>query len=104
MIIAGFTDALNMRRYRCPKCGCIIRLRPKGFLSRHQTETSKIRQMLAHRLSTGGWPAGCVTNRARHWLRALKRNALAVFGLIDDPLAAFDRVIDMGRIPVSRAV
>ncbi len=106
MIIAGFVDALKMRRYRCPKCGCIIRLRPKGYFSRHQSETAKIRQRLTHRLSTGRWPVGCVTNRARHWLRALKRNALAVFGLemLKDPMAAFDRLIHLGRIPVSRSV
>jgi hypothetical protein len=106
MIITGFAKALSIRRYRCPKCGCIIRLRPKGYFMRHQTETAEIRRILVHRLSTGRWPVGCVTNRARHWLKALKRNVLAVFGLEmqSDPLAAFYRLINLGRVPVSRAV
>jgi hypothetical protein len=106
MIITGFAKALSMRRYRCPKCGCIIRVRPKGHFKHHQTGAAEIRLILAQRLSTGRWPPDCVTNRARHWLKALKRNVLAVFGLEmqNDPLTAFDRLIDLGRIPVSRAV
>jgi len=105
-IIEGFAKALKIRRYRCPMCGCIIRLRPKGYFRRHQTDTVTIRRTLSHRLDKGRWPTGCIANRARHWLRALKRNALAVCGLagLDDLMAAFDRLTDLGRVPVSRAV
>jgi len=39
-------------------------------------------------------------------MAALKRNALALLGLpaMADLMAAFDRLISMGRVPVSRAV
>jgi hypothetical protein len=39
-------------------------------------------------------------------LRALKRQALAVLGVpaLSDLIAAFDRLLDLGRIPVSRAI
>ena len=106
MIIEGFAAALKIRRYRCPMCGCIIRLRPKGYFIRHQSERAAIRRMLLHRLETGGWPIGCITNRARHWLAALKRNAMAVFGFegLKDLMAAFDRLVELGRVPVSRTV
>jgi len=95
-----------MRRYRCPKCGCIIRLRPEGYFARHQSDTATIRGALSQQLATGCWPSGCVANRARHWLEALKRNALALLGLPAkaDLMTAFDRLVSMGRVPVSRAV
>ena len=106
MIFEGFDSALPMRRYRCPKCGCVIRLRPQGFFRRHQTDTATIRRTLDQRVVGGRWPRGCVTNRARHWLAALRRNALAVLGLpaLGDLIAAFDRLLDMGRVPVCRSV
>ena len=98
VIFTGFIQALRLRRYRCPCCGCIIRLRPKGFFSRHQSAAATIRAALSARLDTGYWPRGCVSSRARNWLRALKRQAL------DDLIAAFDRLVNLGRVPVSRAV
>jgi len=106
MIIIGFADALKIRRYRCPMCGCIIRLRPTGYFVRHQTATKMIRATLSHRLETGYWPGGCISNRGRHWLAALKRNALAVLGVsgLCDLMAAFDRLVELGRLPISRAV
>jgi hypothetical protein len=47
-----------------------------------------------------------VTSRARNWLRALKRQSLAVLGVpaLADLIAAFDRLVNLGRVPVSRAV
>jgi hypothetical protein len=106
IIFEGFAAALKIRRYRCPMCGCIIRLRPKGYFKRHQSKTTTIYSTLSHRLTTGCWPAGCVANRSRHWLASLRRNALAVFGFpsLDDLMTAFDRLVELGRVPVSRAV
>jgi len=106
MIFNGFERPLQMRRYRCPACGCVIRLRPKGFFARHQSDAATIRAALDHRLAKGCWPCGCIGSRARHWLAALKRNAVALFGLpaLNDLMAAFDRLISMGRVPVRRAV
>jgi hypothetical protein len=47
-----------------------------------------------------------VTNRARHWIAALKRQALALWGMqgADDLMRAFDRLLAMGRVPVSRTI
>jgi len=106
MIFNGFDRPLQMRRYRCPQCGCVIRLRPAGFFARHQSDAATIRAALGHRLTKGRWPCGCVANRARHWLAALKRNAAAIFGLpaLHDLMAAFDRLLAMGCVPVARAV
>jgi hypothetical protein len=106
MIIEGVAKALEMRRYRCPKCVCVIRLRPTEYFPRHQTDKATIRRTLAHRLEYNRWPTGCITSRARHWLRALKRNAMAVLGMPGrlNLMAAFDLLLEMGRVPVRRAV
>lgn len=106
MIFAGFAEALRIRRYRCPACGCVIRLRPCGYYRRHQSPAVQIRQTLKCRIQSGRWPEGCVKNRARHWLAALKRNAQAILPLPEqgDLVAAFDRLTAMGWVPVARAI
>jgi hypothetical protein len=102
----GFADCLLIRRYRCPSCGCVIRLRPAGHFERIQTAASSIRCVLEVRITTGSWPAAAVTNRCRHWLAALKRNAVVVLGIGWGKclMAAFDRLVAMGRVPVCRAI
>jgi hypothetical protein len=102
----GFADCLLIRRYRCPNCGCVIRLRPKGHFPRIQTAVSTIRHLLEVRIKTGFWPAGATTNRCRHWLCALKRKAVVILGIGWGKrlMAAFDRLMGMGCVPVSRAI
>ena len=104
-LFEGFCTALKMRRYRCPCCGGTIGLRPAGYFPRHQSDQESIRTALAHRIGKGRWPRGCVTNRARHWLSALRRNVLAVLGVpaLSDLLSGFDQLVKLGRVPVSRA-
>jgi hypothetical protein len=102
----GFSQPLTVRRYRCPVCGCVIRLRPKGYFPRIQTDTASIRHILGVRIVTGSWPAGTITNRCRHWLTALKRNAVVILGITwgNQLLAAFNRLAGMGCVPVRRTI
>jgi hypothetical protein len=103
---SGFVHALEMRRYRCPLCGCVIRLRPKGYFPRIQTDQAGIRKVIAFRLRRGVWPTGSRTNRCRHWLLALKRNAVVMLGITwcNKLLAAFDRLMELGWVPVQRTI
>jgi hypothetical protein len=100
----GFAHALALRRYVCPGCGCVIKLRPKGYFARFQTAIGTIRAALGQRVATGRWPAGCAA-RGRHWLAALKRQALVHLGQhwLQQLAAAFDRLRRMGVVPVSRS-
>jgi hypothetical protein len=102
----GFCQPLEMRRYRCPLCGCVIRLRPKGYFRRIQSDTASIRRTLDFRITTGLWPAGTITNRCRHWLAALKRNAVVILGIGwgRQLMEAFDKLVGMGRVPVRRTI
>lgn len=105
-IFEGFPHPLEMRRYRCPVCGCVTRLRPETHFSRIQSQVEDIREVLTHRLETGRWPPECIRNRARHWLRALKRKAFVLLGLpwLKHLMTAFDRLIVQGWVPVSRSI
>lgn len=102
----GFTAGLLLRRYRCPHCGCVIRLKPQGYFKRFQSSVDAIRSIIGHRLGNKPSFSGTSRTRLAHWLKALKRKVGAYFG---DPfkhhlLEAFDRLIEMGKIPVSRSI
>ena len=102
----GCVRALLLRRYRCPECGCVIKLKPRGFFRRFQAKKETIRFDIITRLKTGKWPPGCSSARCRHWLRALKRQTMAHLGIewMGHLSKAFDRLTEMGKVPVSRAI
>ncbi len=99
-----FFESLLLRRFRCPDCACVIRMKPKGYFRRFQASIHAIRCCLSHRVSSGQWNVSVGKSRRRHWLCALKRNAAAFFGLDHDLLSAFDHLVAMGKIPVSRGI
>ena len=102
----GCIRALLLRRYICPGCGCVIKLKPRGFFRRFQARIESIRFHIAMRLKTGKWPVGCSSARCRHWLRGLKRQTMAHLGIewMGHLPQAFDRLTEMGKVPVSRAI
>jgi hypothetical protein len=102
----GFSDGLLMKRYRCPACGCVIRLRPEGYLSHFQAPIDTIRHKLSFRLRYGRWPPGASRSRQGHWLRSLRRKVLAYFGQTfkERLLEGFDHLLSRGINPVSRSI
>jgi hypothetical protein len=102
----GYNKALPLKRYRCPCCGCVIRLRPTGYLSRFQTPIQKIRSTLSTRIKTGRWPPESSVSRAGHWLRSLKRKVFFLFGFPagNDLIKIFDYLLLKGVNPVSRSI
>ena len=100
----GFAFGLWLRRYRCPDCKCIIRMKPKGYFPRFQVSIHTIFDCLNQRLSSGRWKKALSLSRQRHWLAALKRKTMACFGIGTDLLTAFSLLMNMGRTPVSRVI
>ena len=100
----GFCRQLWLRRFRCPDCCCIIRMKPSGYFARFQATIDTIRGCLLTRLRGARWPKGPATSRQRHWLAALKRKSLAFFGIGLDLMDAFDRLLKKQLVPVSRAI
>ena len=102
----GYARALFLRRYRCPVCGCVIKLKPRGYFKRFQATIERIYFQIGSRLKTGKWPVGCGNERCRHWLRSLKRQTMAHLGIewMNELPQAFSRLIEMGKVPVSRCI
>ena len=102
----GLSDGVWLKRYRCPLCGCVVKLRPESYLSRFQASVESIRFSLSHRLEKGRWPPDLPRSRQSHWMRALKRKSEAYLGKTWDGrlMAAFDHLLATGRNPVSRSI
>jgi hypothetical protein len=108
--VLAYFDELNagvfLRRYRCPQCGCVIRLKPEGYFKRFQSSVQTIRTAIRNRLERQRYPDAISRTLQAHWLRALKRKARAYLGdrFEHDLIEAFDRLCEMGKIPVSRSI
>lgn len=102
----GFSDGVFLRRYRCPECRCVMRVRPSGYFERVQASIETIRSCIGLRLEKGRWPPGMSRSRQGHWLRSLSRTVLARFGQgwSDRLLEGFDELMERGENPVSRRI
>ena len=105
-IFDGFIRALLLKLYRCPDCGCIVRLRPKGYFKRFQASVETIRSSIAHKAATNQWLSGVERTRQCHWFRFLCKRIKVYLtdtwrhGIV----AGFDYLLQLGQIPVSRAI
>jgi len=99
----GFDGCVFLRRYRCSQCGCVMRLKPEGYFRGFQAPMETIRSAIREGPEQEDTPS---RSRRGHWLRALKRKAAAYLGAAfsGSPLQAFDRLVTMGTIPVSRSI
>jgi hypothetical protein len=102
----GFDDEVLLRRYRCPDCHCVLRLRPSGYFKRFQASIDAIRSSIAFRLEKGRWPPGSSRTRQSHWLRSLYRKTFAYCGqaAMGRLLQRFDFLVWKDEIPVSRRI
>jgi hypothetical protein len=103
---AELVEGVLIRRYRCPDCRTVFRLRPLSHWSRFQTSVISIRDCLKQRLTEGHWRIDWPRSRQGHWLRSLKRQSAMRLGFSfsGSLLDAFDRLVEMGFRPVSRSM
>ena len=102
----GVAAGIYLRRYRCPECCCVIRLRPGGYFPRIQATIGTIRSSLSKRIGQGRYLPGLSRSRQRHWLKALVKNTVAYLGqgFKGRLLEAFDRLLSMGKVPVTSSM
>jgi hypothetical protein len=102
----GYSSSLVIRRFRCPDCGGVIRMRPAGYFSKFHASISTIRSSIASKLCENRWLDNISRTRQRHWYNALKRRIKAWFGdsRQGDLLAAFNFFVSKGISPVSRSL
>ena len=102
----GYDQSLTLKRYRCPDCGCVIRLRPTGYFMRFQAPITVIRSSIVSKACKNKWITGISRTRQCHWYRSLRRRIKV--HLTDawnqGVVAGFDYLFKMGQIPVSRAI
>ena len=99
-------EMVMVKRYRCPECRVVIRLRPTGYFRRIQASIAAVRACVAHRLGEGRWPPGSNSERQRHWLRGLRRQVLAHLGMDygERLMEGFEELVGRGICAVSRSV
>jgi hypothetical protein len=101
----GFVEALPIKCYRCPACGCVITLRPESHFARIHSSKKTIRFHLSRRLKTGRWPPSPLPrSRLRHWLSNLRRRAHVFLTAAwrQGLWAGFETLLSQGQTPVSR--
>jgi hypothetical protein len=100
----GFDQALAIKCYHCPACGCVITLRPKSHFKRIHAGKKAIRFHLSHRLKTGRWPPSSLPrSRLRHWLSNLKQRVHAFLTATWEQglWVGFETLLSQGQIPVA---
>ena len=102
----GYDQPFFLKRYRCPDCRCVLRLRPEGYFKRFQAPITTIRSTVALKARGGKWVAGIGRSRQRHWFRSLCKRIKAY--LTDTwhqgVVCGFDYLLQLGQIPVSRII
>jgi len=105
-IFDGYNEPLLLKLYRCPVCGCVIRLRPSGYFKRFQAKIKTIRSSISHKEKQGKWLSGILPTRQRHWFRALQRRIKAYLSntWTHGLLKAFDHFMTKDQVPVTRSI
>ena len=104
--IDGYQCPLLLKLYRCPDCGCVIRLRPNGYFKRFQASVETIRSSIALKSKTNRWLPGISRSRQCHWFRYLCQRIKVYLtdtwchGIV----AGFDYLLQLDHIPVSRGI
>jgi hypothetical protein len=99
-----FAEALLLKCYRCPLCGCVITVRPASHFPRIRSSRQTIFSHLHQRIR-GRWPPSPLArSRLRHWMANLKRRIMAHLTNLWDScvMAGFEELLLRGQIPVAR--
>ncbi len=105
-IFDGYNQPLLLKLYRCPDCGCVIRLRPKGYFQRFQAPLETIRSSITLKSTSNRWLPGISRSRQCHWFRALQKriNAYLTDIWAEGVVAGFETLLQLGQTPVSRLI
>jgi hypothetical protein len=100
-----FSSGILIRRYRCPNCSTVIRMRPAGYLSRFQATIKTIRSSIESKVLKQKWLSTLDRTRQQHWFRGLVRRAKAFLGNTwkNGMVEAFDFFVSNKINPVTRS-
>ena len=101
----GFYSAIFLRRYRCPNCNSVFRMRPEGYFYRFQASKETIRSSIISKITKGRWLKAVCRTRQWHWFKGLIRRVKAFLGDTwqGSLVEAFDDFVYKKINPVSRS-
>ncbi len=75
-----YKEGICIKRFRCPECRAVIRIRPKGYFPRFQSPVKTILKSISLKESKNKWIKGISRSRQLHWIKGLYRRVCAVYG------------------------
>ncbi|MBU0972406.1 MAG: hypothetical protein KKC20_17280 [Proteobacteria bacterium] len=102
----GFDQGIYLRRYRCPYCHAVFKLKPKGYFKRFHADIKLIFLSILHRVFNNRYLPGLSWSRQHFWFTALKRNINAYLSNTWSKgiTAGFRKLIRMNKIPVTGSI
>ena len=101
----GFKLSLYIKRYRCPNCLTVMRMRPGEYFPRFQASIKTIRSSILNKSTRNFWSKTICRVRQQHWFRALIRRISAFLGnnFKYSVVEGFDYLMSKKINPVSRS-
>ena len=102
----GYDQPFCLKRYRCPDCRCVVRLRPEGYFKRFQASVEMIRASIADKSAKNRWLPGISRSRQCHWFRSLCKRIKAYLTdtWYQGVVCGFDYLLQLSQNPVSRTI
>ena len=102
----GFEQGLYLKRYRCPYCRTVFKLKPKGYFKKFQADTRVIFSSILSRLYKNRYLPGISWSRQHFWFTSLQRNITAYLSNTwnNGIAAGFLKLFRMGKIPVTSSI
>jgi len=102
----GYDQPFCLKRYRCPDCRCVLRLRPEGYFKRFQASVEMIRASIADKSAKNRWLPGISRSRQCHWFRSLCKRIKAYLTdtWYQGVVCGFDYLLQLSQNPVSRTI
>ncbi len=100
------SSGIYLKRYRCPNCKSVIKLKPAGFFNNFRTPVKLIKKCLKNRINKKKIINSTSRSLQDYWLRNLKKNVRAVLGekWTDRLFEGFEELIAEGIVPVSCSI
>ena len=102
----GFSQGLYLKRYRCPYCHTVFKLKPQGYFNKFQADKKLIFLSIVNRVYKNRYLPGLSWSRQHFWFTALKRNINAYLSNSWNKgfAAGFRELIQRGKIPVTSSI
>ncbi len=100
------TYGVYLKRYRCPTCKSVIKLKIAGFFKGFRTCTKTIHTSIIKRIKDKLIMKGVSRGCLNYWLRNLKKNIRAILGEKWKNLLVegFEKLLSMSIVPVSCSI